>query len=215
MAQERSTRTAKTPRPIGPLVAFDFDGTLTVRDSFVAFLQWRAGPARFALGALRLLPAAAAYLVHRDRGRFKAQALTEFMGGVPQLQFEAEAEAFAEKSARKLLRPDALAAWRRWRAEGACLVIVSASPEPILSPFARRLGADDLIATQVGYVGEEKRLAGAFASPNCRGPEKVVRLRKAFGADVHLKAAYGDSSGDREMLELAEIRGYRVFKATP
>ena len=33
-----------------PVVAFDFDGTLTCRDSFVAFFQWRAGTARFAAG---------------------------------------------------------------------------------------------------------------------------------------------------------------------
>jgi phosphatidylglycerophosphatase C len=30
-----------------------------------------------------------------------------------------------------------------------------------------------------------------------------------------LKAAYGDTGGDREMLALAEIRGYRVFEGTP
>ena len=27
-----------------PIVAFDFDGTLTIRDSFTEFLRWRAGP---------------------------------------------------------------------------------------------------------------------------------------------------------------------------
>jgi phosphatidylglycerophosphatase C len=42
-----------------------------------------------------------------------------------------------------------------------------------------------------------------------------VRLKAAFGADLTLKAAYGDTSGDREMLAMAEISGYRVFKATP
>ena len=56
------------------IVAFDFDGTLTVRDSFIAFLKWRAGPGRWALGLLRLAPAALAYVFHRDRGRIKAAA---------------------------------------------------------------------------------------------------------------------------------------------
>ena len=31
------------PRKDQAIVAFDFDGTLTVRDSFTAFLRWRAG----------------------------------------------------------------------------------------------------------------------------------------------------------------------------
>ncbi len=44
-----------------PLVAFDFNGTLTWRDSFAAFLAWRAGAARYAWGLARLAPATLAY----------------------------------------------------------------------------------------------------------------------------------------------------------
>jgi phosphatidylglycerophosphatase C len=197
-----------------PLVAFDFDGTITTTDSFTAFLRWRAGPARYALGLARLLPGVLAYLVHRDRGRIKAQAVGEFLRGVPRAQLEDEARIFAELFAPKLFRPDALATWRRWRAEGARLVIVSASPDVLVAPFAEKLGADRLIATQMAYDAQG-RVAGAFAGPNCRGPEKIARLKQAFGADVALKAAYGDTSGDREMLEMAEIRGFRVFTGRP
>jgi len=212
MAQDRRRRDTNRSQP--PLVAFDFDGTLTIKDSFTAFLKWRAGPVRYAIGMARLLPAALAYLVHRDRGRIKAQAVAEFLRGVTRPELEADAEAFAAEFGTKLLRPDALAAWRRWRAEGARLVIVSASPTFLLTPFAERLGADRLIATELGY-DDEGRAGGAFATPNCRGPEKIARLKAAFGDNMTLKAAYGDTSGDREMLAMAEIKGYRVFTARP
>jgi phosphatidylglycerophosphatase C len=43
-----------------PIVAFDFDGTLTIRDSFTEFLRWRAGPGAWALGLVKLAPAVAA-----------------------------------------------------------------------------------------------------------------------------------------------------------
>ena len=56
---------------------------------------------------------------------------------------------------------------------------------------------------------------GAFAGPNCRGEEKVRRLRAAYGDDVRLAAAYGDTSGDTEMLAIADEPGFRVFKARP
>src|SRR3954471_5871116 len=79
-----------------PIVAFDFDGTLTVKDSFTAFLKWRAGPARYYQGLVRLLPGLVAYLFHRDRGRIKAQAVAEFLKGVPREQLETEAKRFAE-----------------------------------------------------------------------------------------------------------------------
>jgi phosphatidylglycerophosphatase C len=199
----------------GPvLVAFDFDGTLTVKDSFTAFLRWRAGPVRYAFGMVRLAPAAIRYLFHRDRGRIKAAAVREFLRGVTRSQLEEEAKVFAEKFAPKLFRPDALATWRRWRNKGARPVIVTASPDLIVAPFARGLGADTLIGSELCF-DEQDRVTGALLGANCRGPEKVRRLREVFGEDVHLVAAYGDTEGDKEMLEMADERGYRVFSARP
>jgi phosphatidylglycerophosphatase C len=212
MAQDR--RRGRSIRPQPPLVAFDFDGTLTVRDSFTAFLKWRAGPVRYALGVAKLAPAGLAYLVHRDRGRIKARAVREFLTGVARAELDAEARRFADACGARLLRPDALATWRRWRAEGARLVIVSASPSVVVAPFAETLGADALIATEIAYDAQG-RVAGAFETPNCRGPEKIVRLKAAFGPDLRLKAAYGDTSGDREMIAMAEIKGYKVFHGRP
>jgi phosphatidylglycerophosphatase C len=197
-----------------PVVAFDFDGTLTIRDSFTAFLKWRVGPRRHAIGLLRLIPAALVYVVRRDRGRIKAAAVREFLRGVSRAQLETEARAFAEQQSRSLLRPDAVSAWKRWRGARVRLVIVTASPTLVVAPFARGLGADLLIGTELAF-DDQDRVTGGFASPNCRGPEKMKRLKAAFGDGLVLRAAYGDTSGDREMITAAEIAGYRVFKARP
>ena len=201
---------SQSQAPFRPLVAFDFDGTLTCRDSFMAFLEWRGGLRRYALGMARLGPAAARYLSHHDRGRLKAACVNEFLAGTPRAQLEAEAQAFAIESAPALLRRDALRVWRRWRSEGARLIIVTASPDLIVAPFARGLGADLLIGTRLEFDTDE-RVTGHLDGANCRGPEKVRRLRAAFGEDVWLQAAYGDSAGDREMLALAEVKGMKVF----
>jgi phosphatidylglycerophosphatase C len=210
MAQEEPVSAG----PEEPVVAFDFDGTLTIRDSFSAFLKWRAGPLRWALGALRLAPAALSYLFTRDRGRIKAAAVREFLKGATREELEADARAFAEQHSRSLLRPDAVAAWKNWRGEPVRLVIVTASPEFVVAPFARGLGADQLIGTE--YVFDAQgRITGDYVSPNCRGPEKVVRMKAAFGPDFELKAAYGDTTGDREMIAMAENSGYQVFKGKP
>jgi phosphatidylglycerophosphatase C len=197
-----------------PVVAFDFDGTLTVEDSFTAFLKWRAGPLRYWWGIARLAPALVAYLFHRDRGRIKAKAVGEFLKGTPELELDEAAHAFAKAHAPRLLRPDALATWKDWKAKPVRVVIVTASPTAIVGPFARGLEADDILGTEIAY-DEHGRVAGAFTTPNCRGPEKVARLKDRFGEHVHLKAAYGDTSGDTEMLEMAEIAGFRVFKGRP
>lgn len=197
-----------------PLVAFDFDGTLTVRDSFTAFLKWRVSPARHALGMIRLFPAAVAYVFDRNRGKIKAAAIREFLRGVSIEDLERQARAFAQSEAPRLFRPDALAVWRRWRAKGARLVIVTASPDIVVAPFARGLGADLLIGSRLA-IDADGKVAGALDGANCRGAEKVTRLREIFGDDLSLAAAYGDTSGDREMLAIAHEKGYRIFRGKP
>jgi phosphatidylglycerophosphatase C len=197
-----------------PIVAFDFDGTLTVRDSYTAFLAWRAGRLAYALGLVRLFPAALAYLVNRDRGRLKAAATRLFLAGASQTEIEADARRFAESHARKLFRPDAIRAWKRWQVDNARLVIVTASPELTVAPFARGLGATLLVGTRLA-LDETGHVTGGFVGANCRGPEKVRRLRELFGEDVRLEAAYGDTDGDLDMLALAEEKGFKVFQGTP
>lgn len=197
-----------------PIVAFDFDGTLTIRDTFTAFLAWRAGPVRYRAGLARLLPDLVRYLRDHDRGRLKAAAVRRFLAGLGRADLEDAARRFAEGRARNLLRPDAIRAWRRWQSQSARLVIVTASPEEIVAPFARGLGADSLIGTRLAY-DENDRLTGELKGENCRGPEKVRRLKETFGPDVRLEAAFGDTDGDKEMLALADQVGYRVFEDAP
>jgi len=205
------TMVRQSPRKDQAIVAFDFDGTLTVRDSFTQFLRWRAGAGGWFLGLTRMAPDLAAYASDRDRGRLKAASVREFLKGVPRTQLETDAEAFAGQVWPGFMRYDALACWKDWGVRGAYRVIVTASPETTVAPFARRLEADALLGTPLLFDADD-RVTGSFAGPNCRGEEKVRRLREAFGQDVKLAAAYGDTSGDTEMLAMADEAGFRVFK---
>lgn len=215
MAQDREDSAENgSEGPDPPIVAFDFDGTMTVRDSYTAFLKFRTSPMAWALGGVRLIPAALAYLVHRDRERIKIAATKVFLRGVPRERLEADARRFAEAHSRSLLRPDAVAAWKRWRKDRVRLIIVTASPDIVVAPFARGLGADDLLGTPLAF-DEGDRVTGGFLSPNNRGPEKVVRLEAAYGPGLRLKAAYGDTDGDTQMLAIAEEPYYRVFSGRP
>jgi phosphatidylglycerophosphatase C len=195
-----------------PLVAFDFDGTLTTTDSFIAFLRWRTTRAGWALGLLRLTPGALAYLVRRDRGRLKSAAVGIFLQGLKRDLLRREAARFADEAWDGLMRPDALARWSAHQARGDRLTIVTASPEEVVEPFARRLGADALIGSRLAWT-PDGRVGPGLAGENCRGGAKVARLRERFGPDVNVTAAYGDTSGDREMLAFAADGRMRMFRA--
>ena len=197
-----------------PVVAFDFDGTLSVRDSFTQFLRWRAGPGGWALGLVKMAGATAAYARDRDRGAIKAASVKVFLKGVTRAELEIDAARFADHVWDRFMRPDALKVWEDWGRRGAHRVIVTASPEITVAPFAHRLGAESLLGTHLAF-DDQDRITGAFASPNCRGEEKVRRLRQAFGDDLALAAAYGDTSGDTQMLEIAQEKGFRVFTGRP
>ena len=197
-----------------PIVAFDFDGTLTIRDSFTEFLRWRAGRRGWALGLAKMTPAVATYARRRDRGRIKSASVKVFLKGVSRTELEADAARFSDEVWDRFMRPDALACWNDWGARGAHRVIVTASPEITVAPFARRLEADALLGTPL-VLDADDRVTGRFASANCRAEEKVRRLTEVYGADLRLAAAYGDTSGDTEMLAIADEPGFRVFTGRP
>ena len=190
------------------IAAFDFDGTLTRRDTLLSFLGSSCGQPAL----LRALMAAGPTALRARTGRLvdashprdasKAVLLRRLLAGRDQVWFEERGEAFAATLSRRL-RPDVLARLDWHRDQGHELIIVSASLHTYLDHFARDHGFDHVIAVEMETV--DGVLSGELHGPNVRGPEKAVRLRRWLGDDIdetHLWA-YGNSSGDRELLAMA------------
>ena len=89
------------------------------------------------------------------------------------------------------------------------VIIVSASIENWILPWAEKEGIEIVLATQI-EVNEEERLTGYFSSPNCYGKEKVKRILEMYpNRENYILIAYGDSSGDFDMLSFAD-NGYII-----
>jgi len=179
------------------LAVFDLDGTLTWNDTLLPFLTgyWWRHPLRW-LRAWRLLPAVAAFLVTRDRGRFKSRVIQTVMGGAARASIDAWADHFVDAIVlKRCLRPEALATVETHRAAGDRLVLLSASPDLYVPRIGRQLGFEKTLCTEIAWAAD--RLDGTLLTPNRRGEEKrrcLEALRREYpGLPV---VAYGNSGSD-------------------
>ena len=217
MRTSLGTLPLEAPRGDAPAVAaFDFDGTLTYCDSLLPFLRFFCGRQRFWRQMLRLAPVFSAFrLGSISRDSAKQALLSATVGQTPVSRLDAAARSFATDVLPALVNPAALRRLAAHVGAGHRVLIVSASPELYLAPWASAYGVEAVIATRLDQAGGiyTGRLLGA----NCRGPEKVRRLAAylpALGAQAIY--AYGDSSGDRELLAAAThpvFRGFDVSRA--
>ena len=190
------------------IVACDFDGTLTTRDTFVAFIRDVFGDRKFWWGFLRhTLLLVKMFSGLCPGGEVKERIFAYFFKGMSLDEFDSHCQQFAA-SHHSLLRPLGIAAITQAQQEGAEVVIVSASIDNWVQPFFPSV---KVLGTQVEV--RDGRLTGRFLSSNCFGQEKVNRLLTVYPqrSDYHL-TAYGDSKGDRELLAFADESYYKPFR---
>lgn len=190
------------------VAAFDVDGTLTMADCVVPFLRRTVGTPTLVGRMLRSPLSLARSGARRDRDALKAASAAATFRGLPLTAVEADAAVFAREVYDNGLRDDVVESLRRHVDEGDTVVLVSASFEVYLRPLAALLGVHDVLAVRLA-VDDAGILTGDLDGPNCRGPEKVARLHRWLDdhagdrSAVHL-SAYGDSTGDRELLADAD-----------
>lgn len=194
------------------VAAFDFDGTLTRRDTLLPYLRRGLGWPRFLWALLLSGPWLAAFALRlMSNHRAKARLLKSALGGRTDAEIEQWTAAFVRDHLPAQWQPDMLARLRRHQQLGHCCVMVSASPGIYLHDVGRVLGMDGVICTELAI--REGALTGDMATPNCHGQEKVRRLQ-AWLAERGIQKpvvlhAYGDSSGDVPLLNLADYAHYQ------
>lgn len=167
---------------------YDFDYTIYRGDASIDFIVycWLHNPRLWkyiptsALGGLRYI------FGLLDRQRIKEIAFS-FLRDIPDI--DAEVERFWRLRARKI---------RQWYRDSHrdSDVIITASPEFLIAPIAKKLGVRAALATRM-----DKR-SGKIMGQNNRGNEKLRRLR-AHDENLTIDHFYSDSLSDAPLLKLA------------
>jgi phosphatidylglycerophosphatase C len=190
---------------------FDFDGTITTKDTFLEFIKFCKGNLAFYFGMLlngHYLLGLKLKLVPNQKA--KEKVLEHFFKGMSSEEFKMLCHQFSLQALPKLIRPKAVEEIKKLQAENYTVVIVSASPQNWILPWADTMNLPVLASC---LETKEGKVTGKLDGKNCRGAEKVRRITENYTVgDYETIYAYGDSSGDLEMLKLATKAYYKPFR---
>jgi HAD superfamily hydrolase (TIGR01490 family) len=191
-------------------VLFDFDGTLTKKDSFIAFLRATNSSLKLFAGFILLSPAIVLYkLGFIPNWKAKQLVIRFFYRGMKAEKFFQLCKVFSENNIPLLVKDNSVKKLNEHLTAGDTVVVVTASLEPYMQNWCKRIGAE-LIGTRLEVMNG--KITGDYVGKNCYGKEKVIRIHEKYNLKSFEKIfAYGDSRGDNEMLELADEKFYRTF----
>jgi phosphatidylglycerophosphatase C len=191
---------------------FDFDGTITTKDTMLEFIKFCKGNASYYKGMIKLSP----YLVMLKAGLVsntvaKEKMLAHFFGQTSLKKFNEDCRQFNIKIVPALIRAGAIKKIKEHFDNKDEVVVVSASAENWIADWCNANGIKYL-ATQLEIIDE--KITGKLSSANCHGEEKVNRIHQAFKlTDYSTIYCYGDTSGDKPILKLATFAFYKPFRS--
>ena len=193
------------------LVLFDFDGTITTKDTLIEFVRFYRGNRKYLESMVLLSPILTLYACKMiPNWKAKQFFLSRHFRGEKIDDFNSRCHEFSAKVLPSLIRPKALEAIKTYRDKGVTMAVVSASAENWVKPFCDEHG---LLCLATRLQVKNGVITGNLEGRNCYGDEKVCRIKDQFDLSLFDEiVAYGDSSGDREMLQLAHRSFYKPWR---
>ena len=194
--------------------AFDCDGTLIHGDATRCFLLLLRGRIGLVIDLCALAPQLLAWRLRRCSTDQVKEALLNRALQSASLRRREIALSQLPAALIAQLNPKAVGRLHWHQQHGHRCLIVTASPEPLIAPLAQYLGVE-LIATGCSDLLKVKPASPLrLTTPNCKGPEKLRRLEHHLGflPEPDQLEVYGDSRGDRELLQASAQPHWRSLR---
>lgn len=189
---------------------FDFDGTITTKDTMLELIRFYAGSAGLYSGLARTAPyIIAAKLKLSNFQKAKEKLLGYFFKGMKQQDFEQTCQAFTTARVNQMIRPAMQEKILNFQQSGIETVVVTASASDWVKYWCAANGCR-LIATEMEIVNG--LVTGKLSGKNCNYEEKARRIQEVFSLAAYDEIyAFGDSKGDEAMLALATHPFFQKF----
>lgn len=182
---------------------FDFDGTITKADSFFRFVIFATSWKDLTFKGISLVPMLVKYKLKIISNHVaKATALRALFKGIPEEEMFRLGREFFSLRVPALLKQSALDKIQWHKEHGHTIYLVSASVNYWLYEFTKSQNIGLICTTMESKDGI---MTGEQSSKNCYGPEKVRRIKEVVDlSEYSYSYAYGDTRGDKEMLEMVD-----------
>lgn len=188
------------------LALFDFDGTISRRDTLFLFLRHTHGPMAILTGMAKMAPLLAAHAAGIASAiQAKEGLLRAFYRGWYRDDLVEQGRRFADTLFRSVdaLHQPVMATLKAHVDRGDHVCIASASLDLWVRPFAGYLNAD-VISTELEFDAKF-RFTGRLEGPNVNGDEKARAIATRYRLTEFSRiVAFGNSRGDLPMLRLAD-----------
>jgi HAD superfamily hydrolase (TIGR01490 family) len=191
------------------LYCFDFDGTLTYKDTMFMYLKFY-NPAKYHIQFLRHVPLFILLKLKLAQAeKVKKSFVGSILKGQTQDKIEKKAQQFFEHNYPKIVRENALDFINNIDRNNTQSLLVTASLDIWTQPFADAFQMQ-LVSTRAEF--KNGIFTGNFIGKNCNGNEKLERIKEEINNKKYDKIiAFGDTSGDKPMLKWANEGHYQFF----
>lgn len=190
---------------------FDFDGTITSKDTMLELIKFHFGYYKFMRGMIVALPWIAGMKIKLvTNQKAKEKLLSHFFEDMPEEEFIQICKDFTIKKLPGLIRKSALQKIAQYQKDDIPVVVVTASAANWVNEWCQSMNIRCLASQMAVKYG---KMTGKLIDNNCNYEEKVIQIKKNYALEDYEEIyCFGDSAGDHDMLKIATHKYYKLFQ---